>query len=202
MPRLLVLYYSRTGHTAALADAVAEGARSVRFTEVDVRRLEDLAPDATVEADAMWSASRTRLRDRHRTFHDVERLADYDGLVLGSPSRHGVMAAELGLLLDRAEPLRRRGALVDRVGAAFTSWSASHGGHETTLWSIMPPMAAMGMLLVPSGCTDPECPEMVSPEGATIAARRLGQRVATVAGWVRHAKGHEAEGAGEHHHHH
>jgi NAD(P)H dehydrogenase (quinone) len=201
MPRVLVLFYSRTGHTATLADAVADGARGVRFTEVDVRRLEDLAPDTTVEADAAWRASRARLRERYRPFDDVDRLADYDGLVLGSPARHGVMAAELGLLLERAEPLRKRGALVDRVGAAFTSGSAPHGGHETTLWSLMPPMAAMGMLLVPPGCTDPGYAETVGGEDATTAARRLGQRVATVAGWVRHAKGHEAEAAGHHHHH-
>jgi NAD(P)H dehydrogenase (quinone) len=209
MPKVLVLFYSRTGNTAQIADAIAEGARSVRFTEVDVRRLEELAPASAIEGNAEWKAGRDALAARYRTFGSVEELAGYDALVLGAPTRHGVMAAELQHLLDQAGPLSSQGLLADKVGAAFTSVSAGHGGHETTLWSIMTPMADLGMILVPPGYTHPVMRTGGSPYGATAmagaptaddlaAARHQGQRVARVSEWVRHAKSHEAAG---HHHH-
>ncbi|HEY0970323.1 MAG TPA: NAD(P)H:quinone oxidoreductase [Gemmatimonadales bacterium] len=213
MPKVLVLFYSRTGNTARLADAVADGARSVRFTEVDVRRLEDLAADDVVAADEAWSEARERLRRGYRTLDDVEALADYDAIVLGSPTRYGGMAAELKYLLDRTGPLVAAGRLVDRVGSAFTTGQSPHGGHETTLWSMMTPMASLGMIIVPPGHTDPVMLAAGSPYGATAVtaeggptdadlavARHQGARVARVAEWVRHAKSHEA-GHGHHHHH-
>ncbi len=215
MPKVLVLFHSRTGNTARLADAVADGARSVRFTEVDVRRLEDLAPDEVIRADAEWSEARERLRSGYRTLDDVEALADYDAIVLGSPTRYGGMAAELSHLLERTGPLVAAGRLADRVGSAFTTGRSAHGGHETTLWSMMTPMAALGMIIVPPGHTDPVMLAAGSPFGATAvtdtgaptdadlaAARHQGARVARVAEWVRHAKGHEAgHGHGHGHHH-
>jgi NAD(P)H dehydrogenase (quinone) len=210
MPKILVLFYSRSGNTAQLADAIAEGARAVRFTEVDVRRIDDIAPAGVIEADAGWKAGREALASRYRTFGAVDELVSYDGIVLGAPTRYGVMSAELKNVLDQTGPLWSKGLLVDKVGAAFTSVSTPHGGHETTLWSIMTPMANLGMILVPPGYSDPVMFKGGSPYGATAstaasgptpddlaAARHQGKRVATVAEWVRHAKGHAA---GHHHH--
>jgi NAD(P)H dehydrogenase (quinone) len=203
MPKVLVLFYSRTGNTAAIADAVAEGAKAVRFAEVDVRRIDDLAPARVIEGDAEWTRSRAALAARYQTFAGVDALADYDAIVLGTPSRDGVMAAELKNVLDQAGPLWQRGALVNKVGAAFTSVSTPHGGHETTLWSIMTPMANLGMILVPPGYTDPVMFDAGSPYGATTTtaggspsaadlavARHQGKRVAEVVGWITHAKSH------------
>ena len=212
MPKVLVLFYSRTGNTARLAEAIAEGAREVRFAEVDLRRVEDLAPASVIEATAEWKAHRDKLAATYLTFGSIDELAGYDALVLGSPTRYGVMSAELKNVLDQTGPLWQKGALADKVGAAFTSVSTTHGGHETTLWSIMTPMANLGMLLVPPGYTDPAMFTGGSPYGATAttsraangptpddlaAARHQGKRVATVAEWVRHAKSH----ASGHHHH-
>jgi NAD(P)H dehydrogenase (quinone) len=114
------------------------------------------------------------------------------------------MAAELKNVLDQTGPLWNQGLLVDKVGAAFTSVSTPHGGHETTLWSIMTPMANLGMIIVPPGYSDPVMFKGGSPYGATAttgaaaptpddlaAARHQGKRVATVAEWVRHAKSHK-----------
>jgi NAD(P)H dehydrogenase (quinone) len=167
MPKILVLFYSRTGNTAALADAIADGARSVRFSEVDVRRVDDLAPPSVIESVPDWKASRETLAAKYRTFSDVNELVNYDALVLGTPTRYGIMTAELKHLLDQTGPLWRKGLLMNKVGAAFTSTSTTHGGHETTLWSIMTPMANLGMILVPPGYTDRSC----SP-GAARTARR------------------------------
>jgi NAD(P)H dehydrogenase (quinone) len=210
MARVLVLFHSRTGDTAALADAIAEGARGVRFTEVDVRRLDDPAPGG-IEAGPGGQESRERLR-RYRTLDDVSAVADYDALVLGGPIRDGAMAAEVERFLDGLGPLWEQGALADTVGAAFTSARPGPGGHEPTLAPITTRMAGLGMLLVPSGYTDPTTvaggPRDATatadggPTGADLAAaRRQGARVAKVAGWVRHAKGHEAADGGHHHHH-
>ena len=203
MPKILILFYSRTGNTAALADAVAQGAKSVRFAEVDVRRIDDLAPTSVIESDAEWKSSREKLAARYQTFADVNALADYDALILGSPTRYGIMAAELKHVLDQTGPLWQRGALVNKVGAAFTSVSTAHGGHETTLWSIMTPMANLGLIIVPPGYSDAVMFTGGSPYGATAttaagapgeadlaAARHQGKRVAEVTGWITHAKSH------------
>jgi NAD(P)H dehydrogenase (quinone) len=203
MPKILVLFYSRTGNTAALADAIAEGARSVRFSEVDLRRIDDLAPQQVIDAIPDWKASRDRLAAKYQTLSDVNELVRYDALVLGSPTRYGVMAAELKNVLDQTGPLWQKGALVNKVGAAFTSVATGHGGHETTLWSIMTPMANLGLILVPPGYTDPVMFGGGSPYGATAttgggapgaadlaAARHQGKRVAEVTGWITHARSH------------
>lgn len=204
MPKILVLFYSRTGNTAALADAIAEGARSVRFAEVDLRRIADLAPEATIVAVPGWQEGRDALAARYQTMGPVEELAGYDAIILGSPTRYGIMAAELKNVLDQTGPLWNRGALVNKVGAAFTSVATAHGGHETTLWSIMTPMANLGMILVPPGYSDAVMFAGGSPYGATAttgggapgeadlaAARHQGRRVAEVTGWITHAKSHK-----------
>ena len=202
--KVLVLFYSRTGGTAALAEAIAEGARSVRFAEVDVRRVDDLAPESVIASVPGWQESRAKLAARYKTLDDVESLASYDALVLGSPTRYGVMSAELKNVLDQTGPLWQRGALVDKVGSAFTSVATPHGGHEMTLQSIMTPMMHHGMILVPPGYTNALIFQAGSPYGATATtgggaptetdlavARHQGKRTAEVAEWVRHAKSHK-----------
>lgn len=203
MPKILILFYSRTGNTAVLADAIADGARSVRFAEVDVRRIDDLAPRSVIDSVPDWKSSRDRLAGKYETFGDVNALADYDALILGAPTRYGIMAAELKNVLDQSGPLWQKGKLVNKVGAAFTSVSTQHGGHETTLWSIMTPMANLGMILVPPGYSDAVMFAGGSPYGATAttgagapgeadlaAARHQGKRVAEVVGWITHARSH------------
>jgi len=189
VPKVLVLYHGRD--LAALADAVAEGARAVRFTEVDVRRVDDVAGPAAA----------------HRSLGSEVAPADYDGILLGAPAGSGAAAAAPTPSSDPAEVLRRRGPLVDRVGAAFTA--GARDAHQSTLSSILTAMAGLGMLLVPPG-PGPAPSAADSPLGTTAsaaepteaeldAARRHGRRVATVVEWVAHARGHAAHG---HHHHH
>ncbi|NUO64852.1 MAG: NAD(P)H:quinone oxidoreductase [Gemmatimonadaceae bacterium] len=171
MPKVLVLFHSRTGRTAALAEAIAEGASSVKFAEVELRRLENLAPRA---ADASAPASRCR------ALESVESIADYDAIIVGSPSWYGGMSAEVKHVLDQLGPLSGGRPLVDKVGSAFSTANAAQGGEETTVQSILVAMMHQGMLIVP-----PAYGEDVA------AARSHGARVAKVAEWVRHAKSHE-----------
>lgn len=170
MPKTLVLFHSRTGHTARLADAVADGIRSVPFAEVDVRRIDDLVAGGE-RSDATTSPRREETMHRHRVLSSVDVLEDYDGLILGSPARYGVMAAEVQHVLDAARALQERGALVDRVGAAFASAAAGEGGAESTVWSMLMALSHFGMLLVPpvhaAGSALPGTP-------ATAASSELG----------------------------
>jgi NAD(P)H dehydrogenase (quinone) len=204
MPKVLVLFYSRTGNTAALADAIAEGAAAVRFTEVEVRRIADLASEEVIQANEEWRSSRETLARKYRTLESADSLADYDALILGSPTRYGVMSAELKNVLDQTGPLWQRGALVDKVGSAFSTVSTPHGGHEMTIQSILVPMMHLGLILVPPGYSDPVMFTAGSPYGATAStasaapteadlavARHQGKRVATVTAWIRHAKSHK-----------
>jgi NAD(P)H dehydrogenase (quinone) len=192
MPRILVLFHSRTGRTSALADAIAEGAKSVRFAEVDVRRVEDLASEEEIARDPAWRESRDRLRTRYRTLDDAASLGDYEGIVVGSPSRLGIVSAELARLLQRLAPFERSGTLANRVGSAFAP--AAEGGRETTLWSVLTPMARLGLILVPP------LPAIEGEAGEIAAAREHGRRVATVVEWVAHAKSHaHGHGAGHAH---
>ncbi len=203
MPKTLVLFYSRTGNTAAIADAVADGARSVRFSEVDLRRIDDLAPAAVIDSVPGWRESRELLATRYQLLASVDELVQYDAIIMGAPTRYGVMAAELKNVIDQTGPLWNRGALVNKVGSAFTSVSTPHGGHETTLWSIMTTMANLGLIIVPPGYSDPVMFQGGSPYGATAttgggapgeidlaAARHQGKRVAEVTGWITHARSH------------
>ena len=200
MPKVLVVFYSRTGNTARLADAIADGARSVRFTEVDVRRLDDLAPADVIAQVPGWQESRAQLAATYRTLGSCEELAGYDAIVLGSPTRYGAMTAELKNLIDQTGPLWNRGALVNKVGAAFSGAATPHGGQEATLHNIMTFMMHQGMIIATPGYTDPVFFKAASPYGATAtnapsdddlaAARHVGKRVAEVTGWITHAKAH------------
>ena len=203
MPKTLVLFYSRTGNTAAIADAVADGARSVRFSEVDLRRIDDLAPATVIDSVPGWQESRELLATRYQLLVSVDELVQYDAIIMGAPTRYGVMAAELKNVIDQTGPLWSRGALVNKVGSAFTSVSTPHGGHETTLWSMITTMANLGLIIVPPGYSDPVMFQGGSPYEATAttgggapgeidlaAARHQGKRVAEVAGWITHARSH------------
>ena len=202
MPKTLVLFYSRTGNTSALADAIAEGVRQVRFAEVDVRRLDDLAPAHVIDGDPRWKAGRDRLAGQYRTLESVEALASYDAVVVGAPARYGAMTPELKAFFDRAATLGARGALADRVGSAFTSVATQLDGRMHTVWSMMTPLAGLGMILVPPGKMAPE-PHRDGPTAEDLAAaREHGKRVATVAGWIRHAKSHEHQPGHQHGHQH
>ena len=124
MPKVLVLFSSRTDNAAALAAAIAEGAESVKFTEVEIRRIEEL--------------------------ESVESIAQYDALVVGSPARY---EAEMKQLLDQAGTVVERGALADKVGSAFASGSAQ-GEDETNMILMLIPMMRLGMIIVPPGPGD------------------------------------------------
>jgi NAD(P)H dehydrogenase (quinone) len=141
MTKILVLYYSSYGHIAQMADAVAEGARSAGAT-VDVRRVAETAPFEVAQAAGF------RVDESHPVLDDVNQLAQYDGIIVGSPTRFGRMASQMAAFWDKAGGVWFQGQLNGKVGGAFTSTASQHGGNETTLFSIITNLLHFGMTIV------------------------------------------------------
>ncbi len=141
MTKILVLYYSSYGHIAQMADAVAEGARSAGAT-VDVRRVAETAPFEVAQAAGF------RVDETHPVLDDVNQLAQYDGIIVGSPTRFGRMASQMAAFWDKAGGVWFQGQLNGKVGGAFTSTASQHGGNETTLFSIITNLLHFGMTIV------------------------------------------------------
>jgi NAD(P)H dehydrogenase (quinone) len=138
--KVLVLYYSSYGHIEAMAQAVAEGARSAGAT-VDIRRVPELVPEE-VARSAHYKL------DQEAPVATIAELENYDAIIIGVGTRFGRMASQMGNFLDQAGGLWARGALNGKVGAAFTSTATQHGGQETTLFAIITNLLHFGMLVV------------------------------------------------------
>lgn len=174
MARVLVLYYSMYGHIETLARAVAEGAGEVAGTEVDVKRVPELVPEEV----ARQAGAKP---DQAAPIATVDELADYDAIVLGSPTRFGNMAAQLRNFLDQTGGLWASGKLIGKVGSAFTSTASQHGGQETTLQSMHTTLLHHGMVIVgvPYSCAELTYMEGITggtPYGASTVAAPDGSR--------------------------
>lgn len=141
MTKILILYYSSYGHTSAMAEAVAEGVRE-GGGEAVIRHVPETAPDEVVK-----SAGFTGMPG-HQEIEGPDELTQYDGIVVGSPTRYGRMTSQMAAFWDQTGGLWQKGALIGKVGAAFTSTASQHGGQETTLWSILNNLLHMGMTVV------------------------------------------------------
>jgi NAD(P)H dehydrogenase (quinone) len=173
MAKVLVLYYSSYGHVETMAGAIAEGARSAG-ARVDIKRVPE-----TVPVD-MAKAAHFKL-DQKAPVAGIEELADYDAIIVGSPTRFGRVASQMASFLDQAGGLWMRGALHGKVGGAFTSTATQHGGQEVTLFSIITNLMHFGMTIVGlpySHQGQMTLDEIVggSPYGATTVAGGAGQR--------------------------
>jgi NAD(P)H dehydrogenase (quinone) len=175
MARILVLYYSSYGHIARMADAVADGIRDAGH-ECDIRRVAETAPPEVAQA-AGFVADHS-----HPQIEGIDRLPAYDGLVIGAPTRFGRMPSQMAAFLDQAGGLWFTDALVGKVGAAFTSTAAQHGGQETTLFSIITNLLHFGCTVVglDYGFKEQNGVDVVrggSPYGATTIANNDGSRL-------------------------
>ncbi|HVY15545.1 MAG TPA: NAD(P)H:quinone oxidoreductase [Rhodopila sp.] len=140
MPKVLVLYYSTYGHLEQMANAVAEGARAAG-AQVDVKRVPETVPEAVAKA------AHFKL-DQAAPVAQVAELANYDAIVVGTPTRFGRMASQMAAFLDQAGGLWAKGALNGKVGAAFTSTATQHGGQEMTLFSIITNLLHFGLVVI------------------------------------------------------
>jgi NAD(P)H dehydrogenase (quinone) len=140
MAKVLVLYYSTWGHVEEMAKAVAEGARSTG-ADVTVKRVPELVPDAVAKA-AYYKL------DQEAPIADPNELADYDAIIIGTPTRYGNMTAQMKNFLDQTGALWAQGKLVGKVGSVFTSTATQHGGQESTILSTHTVLLHHGMVIV------------------------------------------------------
>jgi NAD(P)H dehydrogenase (quinone) len=140
MAKVLVLYYSSYGHLETMAEAVAEGAREGGAT-VDIKRIPETVPEE-IAKNAHFKL------DQAAPFAQVSDLADYDAVILGSPTRFGRMASQTAAFLDQAGGLWAGGKLNGKVGSAFTSTGSQHGGQEVTLFATITNLLHFGMVIV------------------------------------------------------
>ena len=196
MTEILVLYYSRRGSTAELARQVCRGVESVAGVTSKLRTV------APVSAENEHPVK--QVPDTGPPYASLDDLRTTDGLILGSPTRFGNMAAPLKYFLDCTSSLWLSGALAGKPAGVFTSTQSMHGGQETTLLSMMMPLIHHGMYLVGIPYTERSLNETRaggSPYGAShvagtsddptladhekILAQALGRRVATLASRLR-----------------
>ena len=196
MPDILVLYYSRHGSTAELARQVCRGIESVPGMSARLRTV----PSVSATTEAVEPA----VPDSGPPFATHEDLAQCEGLILGSPTRFGNMAAALKYFLDGTASLWMSSALAGKPAAVFTSTQTMHGGQESTLLSMMLPLLHHGMYLVGLPYSEPALTQTASggtPYGASHVAgnggdnrltpteaelaRALGARVAGLAARLR-----------------
>ena len=136
-PYILVLYYSRHGHVKMLAEQIALGVESAGLEA----RLRTVPPVSTV-----CEATAQDIPTEGDIYCSEDDLAQCSGLLLGSPTRFGNMAAPLKYFIDGTAGLWMNGSLVDKPAGVFTSTSSLHGGQESTLLSMMLPLLHQGMV--------------------------------------------------------
>ncbi|HLO01930.1 MAG TPA: NAD(P)H:quinone oxidoreductase, partial [Symbiobacteriaceae bacterium] len=151
-PKVAVIYYSSTGNTHKMAEAIAEGAKSAG-AEVRLLRVEELAPEAAIGSNPAWKAHHEATKGAQRaTLADLEWA---DAIILGSPVRFGLIAAQLKQFIDMTGGLWFQGKLANKVVAGFTTASNAHGGQEATILSLYNTFYHWGAIVAAPGYTDP-----------------------------------------------
>ena len=140
MPRILVLYHSTYGHIETMAEAVADGARSVDGAVVDIKRVPELVPDELAKASGYKL-------DQAAPIATVADLENYDAVIVGAGTRYGTAASQMRNFWDQTGGVWVKGALVGKVGSAFTSTATQHGGQETTLVGLIQTLLHHGMII-------------------------------------------------------
>jgi NAD(P)H dehydrogenase (quinone) len=198
--RILILFYSRYGNTVKMAEEIAYGAKELPNVSIALRRIADDVPAEVISQNPEWSKVVEDMNNKYPSSNIddlVKELPNYDGIIFGSPTRFGNMAAPLKALWDRTSKLWMDGALIGKLGAVFTGAASVHGGQETTAISMMFPMLHHGMIIVGVPYSVPELTQSGSPYGPSRivgpmannqindadirVARALGKRVTQLA---------------------
>ncbi|GGS06015.1 trp repressor-binding protein WrbA [Micromonospora fulviviridis] len=159
-----VIYYSATGITYQMAQAACEAAGEAG-AEVRLRKVRELAPDEAIRSNSGWQAHRLETQDVMEAQPDDLSWADV--VIMGSPTRYGMIAAQLKQFIDTTGPLWAQGALANKVYSGFTSTATSHGGQEATLLSLYTIFYHWGGIVVTPGYTDPSQFVAGNPYGAS-----------------------------------
>ena len=140
MVSILVLYYSRSGHVKTMAEQVSRGIESVDGCESLIRTVPAIS--------TVCEATESDIPNEGHLYVTQDELRHCDGLVLGSPTRFGNMAAPLKYFLDGSSDIWLSGDLIGKPAGVFTSTGSLHGGQESTLLSMMLPLFHHGMMVM------------------------------------------------------
>ena len=142
--KVLVLFYSVYGHIYKMAKAVAEGAKKVDGAEVVIKKVPETLPDEVLEK---IGAKESQKAWDHIPVAEPTELADYDAIIVGTPTRFGNMCGQMRQFWDGTGPLWANNSLTGKVGSVFTSSNTQHGGQETTIISTMITMLHQGLVV-------------------------------------------------------
>jgi NAD(P)H dehydrogenase (quinone) len=143
--KVLIVYYSLYGHIYKMAEAVAEGARSVEGVDAELRRVPETLPKEVLEKMGALEAQK---QQSHVPLCTVEELGEADAIIYGTPTRFGNMCGQMRQFLDATGQLWMSGALTGKVGSVITSSNTQHGGQESTILSFHITLLHHGMVVV------------------------------------------------------
>jgi NAD(P)H dehydrogenase (quinone) len=162
--KVAVIYYSATGITYQMAQAACEAAGEAG-AEVRLRKVRELAPEEAIRSNSGWQAHHLETQDVPEA--QLDDLSWADVLIFGSPTRYGMIAAQLKQFIDTSGPLWAQGALADKVYTGFCTTATAHGGQEATLLSLYTTFYHWGGIVVTPGYTDPSQFVSGNPYGAS-----------------------------------
>ena len=169
--KLSIIYYSSTGTTYKLAQAIAEGAEKAGAL-VTIKKVRELAPEEAIKSNEGWDQHRVATQDVPEATADD--IVGADAVIFGSPTRYGNVAAQLKQFIDTLGPQWSQGLLANKVYSGFTSASTLHGGHETTLQALYATVHHFGGIVVAPGYTDPVKFADGNPYGTSYASGQSG----------------------------
>lgn len=173
-----VIFYSTYGHVWKLAEAIAEGARAVAGSAVEVFQVAETLP---ADVLAKMGATEAKRAFAHVPVADPRRLDEPDAIILGSPTRYGSVTAQMQAFLDNTGAHWGKGSLIGKVGSGFTSTASQHGGQETTIMSLATFFFHQGMVIAGVPYSSKELLTLAemsggTPYGATTIAGPKGER--------------------------
>jgi NAD(P)H dehydrogenase (quinone) len=143
--KVLVVYYSLYGHVHHMAEAIAEGAKSVAGAEVEMRRVPETLSQEVLEKMGAVEAQKAF---EHVPICTVDELSSADAIIFGTPTRFGNMCGQMRQFLDATGGLWLQGSLIGKVGSVFTCSATQHGGQESTILSFHITLLHQGMVIV------------------------------------------------------
>lgn len=164
-PKVLIVFYSRSGVTEALANGIADGARGAG-AEVRLRRAREVVSQEVINSVPGWAEQAAGLNARYEA-PTPDDAVWADAIVFGTPTRFGSVSSELKAYIDGLGGLWAQGKLNGKVGSVFGTTSTPHGGNESTLISLYNPMAHLGLIIVPLGYADASLFKAGTPYGAS-----------------------------------
>ena len=179
--KLNIIFHSLYGHVWHLAESIAEGAKDIPRTDVGIYQVEETLSDDIL---TKMNALEAKKSFAHIPTATLENLSEADALIFGTPTRFGMMSAQMRAFLDATGGLWMQGELIGKVGSVFASTGTQHGGQETTIRSFHTSLLHHGMIIV--GCPYSEQRLLTmdeisggTPYGATTMAGGDGSRTPT-----------------------